>query len=311
MTNRMGVFSFAAVVLTSLAAPRDAAARGLFPDSIALPDGFRPEGIAVGRGATIFAGSIPTGAIYAASLVTGRGRILVPPEEGRAAIGLSYDWRTDLLYVAGGPTGQAFVYDASTGETVATFALTSEAATFVNDQIIVRDAVYFTDSLRPVLYRIALGRGGELDPDAPVVEIPLGGDYVQVEGFNANGIVASPSGRTLIVVNSVLGLLYRVDPRTGEATEIDLGGATVVNGDGMLLRGDTLYVVQNQLNQVAVIDLDRHFLEGEVERVLTSDRLDVPTTIDDFLGVLYVVNARFGTPPTPETTYTIEKLRRH
>jgi sugar lactone lactonase YvrE len=312
MWKRIGVFSFAFFVITGLAAARPAAANGrLFPDTISLPDGFQPEGIAIGFGATIYAGSTTTGAIFAASLVTGHGAVLVPPQPGRAATGLSFDPRTNLIYVAGGPTGAAYVYDARTGATVATYQLTTATATFINDQVVTPDAVYFTDSQRPVIYRVPLSRHARPAPDAAVTEIALGGDYVHVPGaFNANGIVASPSGRTLIIVHTALGLLYRVDAATGEARTIDLGGASVEAGDGLLLRGDQLFVVQNQLNQIAVIDLDRRFERGEVTQVLTASRLDVPTTIDSFLGQIYVVNARFGTPPTPDTSYTIEKVRR-
>src|SRR3954469_24827291 len=56
----------AAVSLALIAAPRPAAAdhRAVFPDTIELPDGFGPEGIAVGLGATIFTGSVATGAIF-------------------------------------------------------------------------------------------------------------------------------------------------------------------------------------------------------------------------------------------------------
>ena len=53
--------------------------------------------------------------------------------------------------------------------------------------------------------------------------------------YNTNGIDATPNGETLIIVNSTLGTLYPVDPDTGVADEIDLGGATVVAGDGILL----------------------------------------------------------------------------
>jgi sugar lactone lactonase YvrE len=282
----------------------------LFPDTISLPNGFRPEGIAIGRGATIFAGSIPTGAIYAADLITGRGSILVPAQTGRAAIGLSFDPRSNLLYVAGGPTGQAYVYDARNGDTVAVIQLTTQTPTFINDQIVTNDAVYFTDSQRAVLYKLPLGRRARPAPQPTATEIPLSGDWVQVAGFNANGIVATAGGRALIVVNSAAGALFRVDPDTGEATTIDLGGANVNSGDGMMLRGDDLFVIQNQLNQIAVIDLDRRLESGEVKQIITDDRFDVPTTIDDFLGLIYVVNARFSTPPTPDTTYTIERVRR-
>jgi len=36
-----------------------------FPATIRLPDGFRPEGIASGRGTSLYVGSIPTGALSA------------------------------------------------------------------------------------------------------------------------------------------------------------------------------------------------------------------------------------------------------
>src|SRR5512135_3315451 len=79
-----------------------------FPDLIPLPNGFQPEGIALGTGTTFYVGSIPTGAIYQGDLRTGTGQILVPAQEGRAAIGMKYDKRSGLLFVAGGPTGMAF-----------------------------------------------------------------------------------------------------------------------------------------------------------------------------------------------------------
>jgi sugar lactone lactonase YvrE len=298
----------AALTISAPALHADSSRRS--PDTIALPNGFQPEGIAIGRGGTIYAGSIPTGAIYAADLRTGEGSILVPGQAGRAAIGLDFDRRTDLLYVAGGPTGSAFVYDADTGETVAVFRLTTDPATFINDQIVTRDAVFFTDSRRPVLYRIELSRRGRLSPDAEVSEIPLGGDFEFVPGaFNANGIEVSPDGRELIVINSAVATLYRVDPDDGFATAIDLDGVPMTNGDGLLLRGDKLFVVQNRLNQVAVVDLSRCENSGEVDEVITSTRFDVPTTIDAIGRSLYLVNARFGTAPTPTTTYTIERVR--
>lgn len=308
--KKPGLSCLAALAVALVVSPRPAAADDLaiFPQTISLPNGFRPEGIAAGRGPTIFAGSIGTGAIFAANLVTGEGSIVVPAQTGRPAIGLSFDPRTNLIYVAGGPTGAAYVYDAGTGNTVAFFQLTTQPS-FVNDQVIVSDAVYFTDSLRPVVYRVALSRGAR--PDGTFTEIALGGEYQQVAGFNANGIVATPGGRSLIIVHSSLGKLFRVDPDTGDARAIDLGGASVAAGDGLLLRGDDLFVVQNQLNQVAVIDLDRRAETGEVKQIISDTRFDIPTTIADFFGTLYVVNARFNTPPTPDTTYTVERVRRH
>src|SRR5262245_55201493 len=104
--TRIGLAGSGFAVLAFLMSPPLRAAPA-FPDTIALPNGFQPEGVVIGRGTTIYAGSIPTGAIYQADLRTGEGSILVPPQPGRAAIGLDFDRRTNLIYVAGGPTGAA------------------------------------------------------------------------------------------------------------------------------------------------------------------------------------------------------------
>lgn len=280
------------------------ASANTFPEVISLPDGFQPEGIATGKGSSYYVGSIPTGAIYRGDYLTGKGELLVEPVSGRSAIGLKYDPRTDLLFVAGGATGKAFLYDAETGDLVAEIQL-SVQPTFINDVVITRDAVYFTSSFQPVIYRVPLEPNGTLF-SANVETILLGGDYLFTPGaFNANGVTSTPNGDTLIIVNSTEGALYQVEPTTGFATRIDLGTGSVPNGDGILLQGKTLYVVQNRLNQIAVIELDADFSSGTIEDLITSSYFRVPTTIARFGGSLYVVNARFGTPPTPDTDYNV------
>src|SRR5690349_9159309 len=94
--------------LTALAAPHNQ-----FPEVIDLPAAFQPEGVAMGRGTTIYAGSTTSGAIYTADIRTGDGQLLVPAQSGRAALGLEFDPRTGYLFVAGGPTGQGYIYDSS------------------------------------------------------------------------------------------------------------------------------------------------------------------------------------------------------
>jgi sugar lactone lactonase YvrE len=278
-----------------------------FPEVMPLPDGFRPEGIAIGPGNTFYVGSIGSGAVYRGDLRTGEGDLLVQPVPGRAAIGVDLDRTGQFLFVAGGPTGQGYVYDAQTGAELAVYQFTT-APTFVNDVVVTRDAAYFTDSQKPVLYRVPIGPGGEL---GAAETIPLGGDFQFVAGqFNANGIDATPDGSQLIVVNSTLGLLYRVDPNTGVAALIDLGGAVMTNGDGILLDGLTLYVVRNRLNQVAVIELSDDLAEGDVVGLITSPNFDVPTTIAEHGNRLYAVNARFSTPPTPTTTYSVVQVEK-
>lgn len=274
-----------------------AAAAQPFPDSIELPLGFQPEGIASGTGTIFYVGSIPTGDIFRGDLRTGEGEVFIDAPAGRQAIGLKYDERTGYLYVAGGPTGYAYVYDAVTGETVAEIQLTTDPS-FINDVVITRDAVYFTNSQQPVLYRVQLENNGELPDDPAVEEIELVGEYqFTPNAFNANGIAATPNGKTLIIVNSAEGALYNVDPQTGFATRIDLAGGSVPNGDGILLQGKTLYVVQNRLNQIAVIKLSPDLTEGTIVDTITSSLFEVPTTIARFGSDLYAVNARFGLPP--------------
>ena len=276
-----------------------AAAAPAFPEVIALPTGFSPEGITFGRGTTFYVGSIPTGAIYQADARTGAGALLVAAQPGRSAVGMTYDRRRDRLFVAGGPTGQAYVYDASTGATLAVYQLTAPG-TLVNDVALAGDAAYFTDSFQPVLYRLPLGPGGALPAPGAVEVLPLTGDYQFVPGeINGNGIVATPDGGTLITVNSATGALYAVDPATGVATAIDLAGGAVPAGDGILLIGHTLYVVQGPFNQVSVVRLSPDYASGVIERVITDADLAFPSTIGEFGGSLYAVNARFDVAPPP------------
>lgn len=292
------------------AAPARTTARAVFPEVINLPAGWLPEGVVIGPGAVIYSGSRANGAIYAADLVSGRGSILVPGRAGRIAVGLSFDRRSNAIFVAGGATGHAYVYDAETGDELADYALTAATPAFINDVIVTNDAAYFTNSNRAEFYRVPLGPAGELPAAAAIQTIPLGGEYQQVAGFNTNGIEATPNGDWLIIVHSSLGVLYRVDPLSGVAGAINLGGASVSNGDGILLHGNTLYVVRNRLNQIAVVELADNLLSGAVTRTITSPNFDVPTTIARLGDALYAVNARFTTPPTPETTYTIVRVRR-
>lgn len=277
-----------------------------FPEVIPLPDGFAPEGIAVGKGTTFFVGSIPTGAVYRGDLRTGEGSVLVPGTAGRQAIGMDVDVR-GRLFVAGGPTGRAFVYDGRTGALLAEYSLTG-GTTFVNDVVVTRDGAYFTDSLQQQLYRVPIGPGSALGAAAET--IPLSGDIAYVDGFNVNGIDATPNGKTLVLVQSNLGKLFTADPATGVASEIDLGGETVTAGDGILLDGKVLYVVRNRQNRVAVVRLSRDLSRGVLATHLTDPDFDVPTTIAEHGKRLYAVNARFDTPVTPTTPYWVTQLRK-
>jgi len=299
----LAVGAIAAILATAVTAATTA-----FPSRIDLPDGFQPEGIAT-AGEQFYVGSIPTGAVYRGSLRTGAGAVLVQPQPGRAAIGMKVD--RGRLFVAGGPTGDAYVYDARTGATIATYELPTSGATFVNDVVVTKRAAWFTDSQRAALYRLPLGPGGRPGAAATVTTVALTGDYQHVPGaFNLNGIAATPNGKMLVVVQSTTGRLFTVTPG-GVTRAISLaGGESVPNGDGILLDGKTLYVVQNQLNRVAKIRLAPSLRSGRVLTRITNTGFSVPTTIAEQGSRLYAVNARFGTPPTPTTDYWVTRLRK-
>jgi sugar lactone lactonase YvrE len=273
------------------------------PATIPLPNGFAPEGIDV-AGTTFYVGSRETGAIFRGSLLTGTGTVFITPPAGQRATGLQVD-RRGRLFVSGAGTGRAFVYDAATGAQLANYQLTANPS-FINDVVVTKRAVWFTDSVNKVLYKLALGPEGQLPAAAQTV--PLTGDINYVSGFNANGIDATRNGKTLLIVQTNEGLLFTVDAATGVTRTIDLGGARVRNGDGILLRGKRLYVVQNLDNRISVVKLHGHLTSGEIVRQINDQRFDVPTTIDRFKHWLYAVNARFTTPVTPTTTYTVVRV---
>ncbi len=297
MTRLLVVLGAVAAVVTSVAG-----AQNPFPSRIDLPDGFQPEGIAI-AGGQFYVGSIPTGAVYRESLRTGQGAVLVPAASGRAATGMKVD--RGRLWVAGATTGNGYVYDARSGALIRSYAFSSDGS-FVNDVVVTKKAAWFTDSMKPVLYRVPLSGNGR--PGATFATVNLGGDYVQGTGFNVNGIDATPNGKTLVFVQSSSGKLY-TSGANGVARAITLAGnESVPMGDGILLDGKTLYVVQNRMNVIAKIALSPNLRSGRVVQRTSNPQFDVPTTIAEHGNRLYAVNARFTTPPTPTTDYWITRV---
>jgi hypothetical protein len=295
----------ALVIGGALAVP--AAARQ-YPETIPLPNGWAPEGIATGFGNEFFSGSRMTGGIFRGNLKTGMGDVLVPGRTGGAATGMKVD-RRNRLFVSGAATGTARIYNGDSGALLREYTLT-EDDTFINDVTLTRRAAYFTDSINRRLYVLRLKRHGKLPARART--LPLTGDLkydTNPMTFELNGIAAAGHGR-LITVQTRTGMLFLVNAHTGRTHAIDLDGGSVPNGDGLLLIGRTLYVVQNQDNKIAVIHLKRSLRRGEIKRYLTDDDFDVPTTIAERGGFLWAVNARFTTPVTPATTYDVVRVSR-
>jgi sugar lactone lactonase YvrE len=298
-----------AVVLlgVALSVPLAGAAQAQpFPDQIDLPVGFQPEGITIGPSATAYLGSRANGDIFVVDLRTGDSEVIsglgpVP------SVGLKIS-NQGYLFVAGGSTGTGRVIDVQSREIVQTYEFTEDPS-FVNDVVLTRDFAWFTDSQQAQLYGVPLGPSGT--PSDEFVTLPLTGDWEQVPGSNANGIAETPDRQALLVVNSTSGLLYRVDPETGDATVVDLGGVSVSSGDGLLVRGNTLYVVRNQLNQIAVFKIDADGTSGELVDTLTSGDFAVPTTVAAFGNSLYLPNARFGVENPGTADYWITRIDRH
>ncbi|HLL67372.1 MAG TPA: superoxide dismutase [Micromonosporaceae bacterium] len=297
--------SAATLGVASPASAGEAATGGhRLPATIALPAGWRPEGITAGRGTTFYVGSLANGAIYRGDLRTGRGSTFVAGREGGQAVGLEFD-RWGRLWVCGGGTGGAVVYDGATGARLAEYSF---GGTFVNDAVVTSTTAYFTDSYRPVLYAVPLGAAGRLPDQSAVRTIQLTGGLAEAGAFN-NGIEATGDGR-LLIVQMLAGRLYAFDPGTGAATQVDLGGASVLQGDGLLRRGRILYVVRNFANVIAKFRLDDGLTSATLLEEITSPAFDVPATVAALGPWLYAVNARFNlAEPTPETSYNVVRVR--
>lgn len=280
-----------ALALLGVALPGAAAP---FPETIVLPVD-SAEGIATGAGSTFYAGELFGGDIVKGDLRSGEVDLFIDAPEGRMALGLKADLRHDLLFVAGGFTGQARVYDLTTGAELVEFS----PGGVINDVVVSQDAAWFTDSVQPHLYRVPIGPDGSL---GALTTLVLSGPAADTSfDFNSNGIAASPAGDVLIVAHSGLAALMRVDPLTGASIQIE--GVSVPNVDGILYEAGRLYAVQNFSNQIAVIDLSPDFSSGSIEEVITNPNFQVPTTVARHGNYLAVVNAKFdtGLPPTADT----------
>lgn len=293
-----------AALLATMSVPASGQA---FPDVIPLPDGFQPEGIAIGGGPTAYAGSLADGDLVRVDLRTGEVDRFVDIED-RMAVGLGLDPSGGLVFVSGGLTGQAWVYDTTTGTEVAALALADSDQTFVNDVVVTRTDAWFTDSFAPVLYRVPLSADGT--PTGAVETIDLTGDFDFVEGaFNANGIEATPDGSSLLVMHSAAAELHRVDPATGATTAVDLDGFALTAGDGILLNGRRdLTVVRNQEDTITSVMLSPDLATGTVTGEVTDSDFDVPTTVAAHGSRQYVVNARFGNPDPENASYTLVRV---
>jgi hypothetical protein len=292
------------MILTALVAVPTAA--GAAPSAIhrsnviVLPGAQSAEGIAKGRGSTFYAGELFTGDIFRGNVRRGTAKKFIDAPDGRNALGMRFDHRHNLLFVAGGPTGQAYVYNTRTRGTVASYQFGAPGSSFINDVTLTRHGAWFTDSLKAVLYFVPLGKHGK--PVKTFKTLQLSGPAAELSGsFNLNGIRAADHGRVLIVAHTTNGALYTINPRTGASSVI--AGVSVPNVDGLVLSGRKLWAVQNTDNQITRIRLNTDLTAGTVKRTITSKNFETPTAAARFGHILAVVQAKFDTgfPPTADT----------
>ncbi|HTN24914.1 MAG TPA: hypothetical protein VL120_13055 [Solirubrobacteraceae bacterium] len=271
-----------------------------------------PEGIAR-SGKTFFVSSTTDGTIFKGN--TRSKDPLVPFAAGGAdgrttATGMTVNG--GRLFVSGAGTGKAFVLDATTGATLKVLDTNpGTTPSFINDVTVGGGFAYFTDSLRPIIFRAATSGPtvGDMEPWLDLTGTP----FVFQDGFNANGIVNYDNGRRLIVVQSNTGKLFRINTATKAVTQVDLGGATVVNGDGLVAHGSRLYVVQNADNQITTVKLRNGKRAGRIGKVLKSDLFAFPTTAVRDGSRLLVVNSQFdkrGPGLTPVLPFTVARVKK-
>jgi sugar lactone lactonase YvrE len=283
-------------LMAALAAPAAAAPAA---EVIVLPGATSAEGIAAGRGTTFYAGDLFAGDIFRGNLQRGTAELFIDAPAGRMAVGMAVNVAHALLFVAGGFTGQAYIYDLRSGATVASYQFAAPDTSLVNDVAVTKDGAWFTDSFQARLYFVPVSRAGV--PAPAFRTLGLSGPAADISGeVNLNGIQATPNGKTLIVAHSANAQLYTVDPASGASARI--AGISVPNVDGIVLEAGRLWAVQNFSNQIARIRLRPDLASGLVEEVITSDLFQVPTTAARFGSRLAVVNAKFdtGIPPTAD-----------
>lgn len=295
--RRLAVPVLALAMVLGGTAPASAAADSRAEVVIVLPGATSAEGIASGAGSTFYAGDLFGGDIFRGDVRRGTAQLFIDAPDGRMAVGMFADLRHHLLFVAGGFTGQAYVYDLRTGATVATYQLAEANVGMINDVVVTRYGAWFTNAFEAKLYLVPVNHEGV---PGPARTLNVTGPAGDASGeFNLNGIRATPDGRTLLVAHSAHGRIYLVDPRTGSSVAI--AGVDVPGADGIELAGQRLWVVHN--GQVSRFRLGRDFGSGTLERVITSANFATPTTAALFGSRLGVVQAHFdtGLPPTSPT----------
>ncbi len=259
-----------------------------------------PEGVAFSKSlGAFFVSDTGSGAIYRGTLSRSTVSPFIPGSTGGSAVGLKVV--RGKLYAAGGSAGTITVYDLASKQRLAQFD--TGAGGFLNDLVVTRRGdVYVTDSTRPMLWHVTAAQvaAGSGTPQG----IDVSQDIPFASGFNLNGIVAD-GDRRLVTVQTNTGTLFRIQlSHDGTAIRsVDaVKGVSVPGGDGLLLDGGRLVVVQGgPPAQISFVKLRHGDRRGQVRDVRTSPLLKGPSTIARARDLYLVVNADFATSTKPFT----------
>ena len=264
----------------------------------ALPEGFAyPEGIALEKdGSAFYTPSAEDGTLIRVDLASGAARTIAAggvltasdaPFPGLLGLKLDDQGR---LWIAGGRTGSMLVVSTKDGGVVEKLQSTRQSS-LINDVALAGGYAYFTDSLNPELWRVSVKE----KVTAPEKWIDFMGSPIQyTEGVNLNGIVATPEGKALIVVQMNNGRLFRIDTATKKIDPIDAGGAALSGGDGLVLDGNTLYVVRQTEDEIVALELSRDQRSAKEVGRLKDAALMYPATAAKAGDRLLIVNTQFN-----------------
>ena len=259
-----------------------------------------PEGVAVDpTTGALYVNSANTGVIVRIDPATGTTRILGDPLDmagarpatpKSVALGLKSDGQ-GRIWVAGARDGSMHVVDIATGRRLARFT-TPEGPWLINDVVLTPDAAYFTDSLRPMMWRVSRDAVADaaLEPWLSFEGTAL--DFG--EAPNLNGIAATPDGRFLIVVHAKTGRLFRIDTGAREIAAVDTGGAELSSGDGLVLDGQRLFVVRQSAGEVVALRLSPDLLTAMETKRIKPAELAWPATAAISGDRLIVANSQLN-----------------
>jgi sugar lactone lactonase YvrE len=299
-----------AVILLALPILSASAGEKPFPKIVPALEWSIPEGFAIGKGTTAYNGSVD-GSIYKVNLRTGEGDIFVEAEDPYGLpwcfkLGMRVDRRSNNLFVAGCAVGNAQVYDADSGDLIMEYQLDDSGLSLINDLAITQDTVYFTDFYQPYIYSLPLSKNGKIPGDADAATaISLIGEFGAGDndyGVFANGIVATPDGKTLIIGHSGSSKIFKVDPDTGYAVEIIVSPplSGFLEGsflDGIVLHDGVLFILSPgdaaEDDMVQVVVLDEDMLTGTRVGQITDPSLSGVASGAMHGDSLYVNNAHY------------------